>query len=449
MINLRLAIVPKRKKKNGECIIYVMVPKDQKSAWISTKVSVLPTNFEEGRVIGGEGRDRSAANKNILLAKKLTEYEKKLIELDEKTDSMSLKEIREYLITGDAKVNTDFFVFTERRIKEMKTTQPGTVTPLTTTLNNVKSFHKKSTLDFNEITVRFLQLFEAHYLGKEYRPGKKYKKNAVAFYLRYIRSMFNDAIDELNVNPAKPVILNYPFRKFKIVGELTKNRNLPIETIRKIRDFQPETSRQEITKDIFMLQFYLFGINLKDLFYMKQRDIVDGRIQFDRFKTDRFYNIKLEPEAQTILDKYKGQKYLIRFADYCLEEREENRKKKSRKSPDQYADQRSFNRMINTNLKTIHDKLELNLSVPLTSYFVRHSFASIMRKIKISKDDISLCLGHVSPEQSMRTSGTYINEDWLPADEANRKLIDYLNSDQKKGSSPGESEDITKTAYLT
>ena len=449
MINLRLAIVPKRKKKNGECIIYVMVPKDQKSAWISTKVSVLPTNFEEGRVMGGEGRDRSAANKNILLAKKLTEYEKKLIELDEKTDSMSLKEIREYLITGDAKVNTDFFVFTERRIKEMTLTQPGSVTPLTTTLNNVRAYWKNSKLDFNQITVRFLELFEAHYLAKEYKPGKKYKRNSVALYFRYIRSMFNDAIDELNTNPAKPVILNYPFRKFKVIGEMTKNRNLPIDTIRKIRDFKSEAKRQEITRDVFMLQFYLFGINLKDLFYLMPENIVDGRLQFYRSKTGRFYNIKIEPEAKMILDKFKGEKYLLWFADECNKERKEKRKPHSRKKEFQYADHRNFNDMINDNLTAIHDALKLNMSMTLTSYFVRHSFASIMRSIGISKDDISLCLGHVSPEQSMRTSGTYINEDWLPADEANRKLIDYLNSDQKKGSSPGESEDPTKTAYLT
>ena len=49
----------------------------------------------------------------------------------------------------------------------------------------------------------------------------------------------------------------------------------------------------------------------------------------------------------------------------------------------------------------------------------------------ISKDDISLCLGHVSPEQSMKVTGIYINEDFARADKANRKLIDYLYKDTK------------------
>lgn len=67
----------------------------------------------------------------------------------------------------------------------------------------------------------------------------------------------------------------------------------------------------EIARDIFMLQIYLMGINTKDLFYMKKESIKNGRLQFNRYKTDRFYNMKIEPEAKAILDKYEGQKYLL------------------------------------------------------------------------------------------------------------------------------------------
>jgi hypothetical protein len=66
-----------------------------------------------------------------------------------------------------------------------------------------------------------------------------------------------------------------------------------------------------------MLQMYLFGTNTKDLFYMKHENMVNGRLQFNRHKTDRFYNIKLEPEALEIIEKYKGEKHLMWFADNC------------------------------------------------------------------------------------------------------------------------------------
>jgi hypothetical protein len=51
-----------------------------------------------------------------------------------------------------------------------------------------------------------------------------------------------------------------------------------------------------------------------------------------------------------------------------------------------------------------------------------------MREIGVSRDDISLCLGHKDPEQNLKISGIYINEDYQKADFANRKLIDYINS---------------------
>ena len=73
-----------------------------------------------------------------------------------------------------------------------------------------------------------------------------------------------------------------------------------------------------------MLQMFLAGINIKDLFYLKPAAVIDDRLQFSRFKTGRFYNIKIEPEAQEIMNKYKGEKYLFWFADYCMEERSGN-----------------------------------------------------------------------------------------------------------------------------
>ena len=88
--------------------------------------------------------------------------------------------------------------------------------------------------------------------------------------------------------------------------------------------------------------------------------------------------------------------------------------------------------MLNVQLKTVEDRLKLKLASPLTTYWARHSFATVMREIGISKDDISLCLGHINPEQNLRTSGIYIKEDFLRMDVANRKLIDFIIKDIKQ-----------------
>jgi integrase len=138
---------------------------------------------------------------------------------------------------------------------------------------------------------------------------------------------------------------------------------------------------------------------------LKHENIIDGRLQFNRHKTDRFYNIKLEPEAIAIIEKYKGEKHLMWFADNCQLYRKAGYKPHTRKSELQWIDSCAWLKMINKQLKKIQSELELSLVCPLTSYFSRHSFATIMREIGISKDDISLCLRHRDPEQSMKISG--------------------------------------------
>ena len=55
-----------------------------------------------------------------------------------------------------------------------------------------------------------------------------------------------------------------------------------------------------------------------------------------------------------------------------------------------------------------------------------------MREIGISKDDISICLGHREPEHNLITTGIYINEDYRKADIANWLFIDELNKKEEK-----------------
>lgn len=66
--------------------------------------------------------------------------------------------------------------------------------------------------------------------------------------------------------------------------------------------------------DMFKLIFYLIGINSVDLFNL---DCItsDGRVEFYRAKTGRLYSIKVEPEALSIINKYRGEKKLLYMAD--------------------------------------------------------------------------------------------------------------------------------------
>ncbi len=143
-------------------------------------------------------------------------------------------------------------------------------------------------LKFTDINIAWLKEFEAHL-------SKTSRVNTRAIHLRNIRSIFNDAIDEDIIDQN-----TYPFRKFKIKTETTRKRSLSISDLQTLRDY-PCEPHQEQYRDMFILIFYLVGINTVDLFQLTE--ITNGRIEYRRSKTGRLYSIKAEPEAIEIINK--------------------------------------------------------------------------------------------------------------------------------------------------
>lgn len=168
------------------------------------------------------------------------------------------------------------------------------------TLNRIGQFCPLDTLTFGDITISWLDAFDAEL-------AKTCGINARGVHMRNIRAVINDAIryDVIDQN-------HYPFRKWKIRKEATPKRSLTAEQIRTIRDFECEPFMEQY-RDMFMLIFYLIGINAVDLFHLKE--IRNGRIEFRRSKTGRLYSVKVEPEALAIIDKYRGEKYLLNVSE--------------------------------------------------------------------------------------------------------------------------------------
>ena len=59
------------------------------------------------------------------------------------------------------------------------------------------------------------------------------------------------------------------------------------------------------------------------------------------------------------------------------------------------------------------------------TYWARHTWATIAHKIGVSKDVISLALGH---EFGCKTTSIYIDYDMEKVDKANRQVLDYLEN---------------------
>ena len=213
------------------------------------------------------------------------------------------------------------------------------------------------------------------------------KRNTVAKYLKCIKTVIRYAEDD-------GVAVNQAYRKVNSRAESdTPMRNLPVETLRRIRDtyIKGKTARY---KDAFLLSFYLIGINMADLLALPKDCIVNGRLQYKRAKTGKNYSILIQPEAQAIIDKYPGKDHLLDFAEKCS--------------------------CFRYNCNDLLNKLEAGL----TWYWARYSWANFAVDLDLPKDIISEALGH---KHGSTVTGIYIKYKLDKVDKANRQVIDYLN----------------------
>lgn len=258
---------------------------------------------------------------------------------------------------------------------------------------------KLSTLPFEKIGKDWLTRFDLFL--QESEPSQ----NTRSIHFRNIRAVFNDAIDN-------GITSAYPFRKFMVRPVATAKRAYSVEKLRELFSY-PVLPHEQKYVDLFKLVFYLVGINLIDLCNLAE--VTEGRIIYQRSKTSRLYNIKVEPEAQEIIDRYRGTDRLLSLSEG-------------------FKDVHTFMSTVNRALKQIgprtHEmrngrrELIYHPAFPdLSTYVARHSWATIAYELEIPNETIAAALGH---SYGNRTTAIYIKNDLRKVDEANRKVIDYV-----------------------
>lgn len=267
------------------------------------------------------------------------------------------------------------------------------------TVKHIETFVSKGQTNIlDEVNKAWLTGFD-NYLA-ESNPSP----NARALHFRNLRAIFNYALDE-------ELTSNYPFRRFKIKTVKTDKRSLSVEVLRQVLDY-PVEDWQVMYRDMFKLSFMLMGINFADMLNLKRSDMREGRIVFNRHKTARLYSMKVEPEAMALIEKYAGKDHLLSIMD-------------SRKDYLQYV------RQTNNALRKIGDcersglggkKTHHAICPELSTYWARHTWATIAASLDIPKETIAAALGH----GGNTVTDIYIDFDRRKVDEANRKVLDYV-----------------------
>ncbi len=384
------------KKMNGEYAVYLLFKNSRGRFMVNTGLSstVKFTGREFPKSVKNRVAKTNALNRYLLCAETICLA----------NSTLSNKELKERLkleILGkdvgiNKKVLSDYIIdYAERAVAD------GTAELYKSTAKRVSLFDSAAT--FDSVNLDWLERFYKFLVNRGMRV------NSIAIDMRNIRAVFNRAIDD-------EVTTNYPFRKYKIRTERTKKRNLTAEQVRTLRDYKCEDWQEEY-RDLWMLQFYLAGINISDLLELKS--LTDGRCVYRRKKTGRLYDIFVTKEAMEIINKYKGSHYLLNPLD-------------------RYGSATEYCRHMNRALKKIGEvdivedkagkmrKKKYNPLFPdLTTYWSRHTWATIAAELDIPKEVIGKALGH--SEWDNTTTDIYINFDNKKVDEAVRKVIDYVN----------------------
>lgn len=220
---------------------------------------------------------------------------------------------------------------------------------------------------------------------------ERYEPNTVAQAMAWVSRALSIAMTD-------GLIARNPCAGVRKPKKETRKKSLSLEKLRELRDmtFEGKNARNmEFARDIFFLQFYMIGINVIDLFEVTE--IIDGRVDYVRHKTGTLYSVKVQPEAMAIIEKYRGTSFLLTRPWRTLG---------------------CICTMLTRNLQRIIAKVSTN--------YARHTWATMAAELEIPIETISHALGH---KIGSPITAIYVAYNQKKVDEANRRVIDYLNAD--------------------
>jgi len=336
------------------------------------------------------------------LHNKLVSVENTILGLETKNPNIKIDEIMRHLKTDDT--NMSFNKYTDNLITELKKSkQFGLAASFETAKNAILTFHARETIYFDEITPSFLKRWERFYLSKE----KGNSINGLSVYMRSVRSIINSAIRESIVDKE-----TYPFTDYKIRTQKTRKRAINKSSMDSIKnlDLVPEDKNYYFW-NYFLFMFNCRGISWKDLCLLEwDKNIINNRIEYQRTKTkseSKGYSIKITLQIQEILNRFKpkDQKKPKGYIFPVITETDPERI---------YKQIKNKLKIYNSGLNEIAEKA--GITINLTSYVSRHSWASIAKKMNIPIPVISESLGH----ENMKTTQIYLDSfDYDVLDDAN------------------------------
>ena len=363
-----------RPKKNGKCSVKIKITYNRKRKYFSTWIDLTPIDFEQ-TFFGKRKTKIQKENKG-----KIEYFEKKANDVIKKLNVFTFDLFKEHYFDNRDVINSVSFAFDKQIERLKKNDQIGTATTYECAKNSIIKFKKD--LVFADVTVDFLNDYE-----KQMRKEGK-SVTTISMYLRSLRSVFN------NQNIDKSI---YPFgkvkdRKYKIPTASNTKRALTLEEVAKIYNYESEpNSMEDLAKDYWLFMYLCNGMNVKDVCLLKWANINGNTLNYVREKTkntdkkETKIRVSLKHESFAIIKKW-GQPSINK--DTFIFPHLNNKMTAER----QRRVYQQVTKNINKYMKRIAKKVGIDKEV--TTYYARHSFATILQRSGANISMISDLLGH-------------------------------------------------------
>ena len=370
-------------KTDTKRMVSIRVTFDRKRKYYATNIQLKPSEFQ--KIMTAKRRSESE-NK---IFNELLGIQSKALNIIQSLSIFSFGKFEELFLESREATNLVTAAF-DVYIKELRDQQRiGTAVSYECARNSLAAFAKQ--LTFTDITPSFLKRYESWMLADNK------SLTTVGIYLRSLRTIFNRAEIDKSL---------YPFgegsKKYAIPTGRNIKKALTLQEISSIFNYPaPDGTTIAMARDYWIFIYLCNGLNVKDLCLLKYKNILGDIIVYERAKTKRTRNngekirVALKPQTKVIIERWGQMK--LNEDTYLFPHLQPGMLPAQQRAVIQ-----QLTKTINKYMKRIAQ--ELGLSKPVTSYYARHSFATVLRNAGATTEFISEALGH----SNIKTTQSYL-----------------------------------------
>lgn len=234
--------------------------------------------------------------------------------------------------------------------------------------------------------------------------------NTVSAYMRCLRAMYRREVGSQGCDP---------FAKVFTGRDHTSKRSVTADVVMRLHQLSlPQGSALELARDLFLFAFQAMGMPFVDMAYLKKAQVKDGVIRYARHKTGQQIIVPLTAGMTSLMRRHETD-----ASDYVFPIL-------TQATPDGLHRQyRHALRHYNYLLRRLADLV----GVPgrLSSYVVRHSWASIAYQHHLDIGLIGKALGHTKSSTTMIYIKSLFDKDLATANETLLREMGFCSDPDK------------------